>query len=100
MTWLVWVGGGAAALCSIYKVVKVIVAWIRSLTTFIKDISTNVEKLMRHDHDQYLALLRLTVVSTDMPMSERLLAGREYIARGGNGDVKHLYNELEQQCNS
>ena len=99
MSWIVWVGGGAAALISIYKVVSMILSWVRSITAFISGIDKNVKKLMKHDDEQYLAILRLIVTSTDMPMSERLIAGKTYIDKGGNGDVKHLYHELEKQCN-
>lgn len=99
MSWIIWVGGGAAALLSIYKVVSMILSWTRNIADFISGIDKNVKKLMKHDEAQYLAILRLTITSTDMPMSERLLAGKTYIDKGGNGDVKHLYHELEKQCN-
>lgn len=99
MSWIIWIGGGAAALLSIYKVVSMILSWTRNIADFISGIDKNVKKLMKHDEAQYLAILRLTITSTDMPMSERLLAGKTYIDKGGNGDVKHLYHELEKQCN-
>lgn len=56
-------------------------------------------KLEQHNDLQYLSLLRLTVMDSDMPMSERLMAGREYLSRGGNGDVKAAYEELEDSVN-
>ena len=43
---------------------------------------------------QHLAILRLTVMNSEMPMSERIAAGAEYIKRHGNGDVKHYYEHL------
>ena len=46
--------------------------------------------------ENYLAILRLTVMNSEMPMSERLIAGEKYIKAGGNGDVKKYYEEL---CN-
>ncbi len=56
-------------------------------------------KMEQHNDLQYLSLLRLTVMDSDMPMSERLMAGREYLARGGNGDVKAFYETLEHSVN-
>lgn len=56
----------------------------------------NVEK---HSEENYMSLLRLTVMDSDMPMSERLIAGKEYIARNGNGDVKAFYQGLERSIN-
>lgn len=49
---------------------------------------------------QHLDVLRLTIMSPNMPVSERLIAGAEYINKGGNGDVKKYVHELEKQCQS
>lgn len=57
-------------------------------------------KLEEHGDLQYLSLLRLTVMDTDMPMSERLMAGQEYLDRGGNGDVKHFYERLKAEVDA
>lgn len=66
----------------------------------IENIEKKVDKLAEHGELQYMALLRLTVMDSDMPMSERLIAGKEYLAREGNGDVKKFYEELERRVNS
>lgn len=65
----------------------------------LETIEKKVDKLSEHNDLQYLSLLRLTVMDSDMPMSERLIAGKEYLARGGNGDVKQFYEQLEKQIN-
>ncbi len=65
----------------------------------IETIEKKVDKLAEHGELQYMALLRLTVMDSDMPMSERLIAGKEYLARDGNGDVKKFYEELEKRVN-
>lgn len=62
-------------------------------------IEEKVDKLTEHNDLQYLSLLRLTVIDSDMPMSERLIAGKEYLKRGGNGDVKAFYENLEWNVN-
>lgn len=62
-------------------------------------IEQKVDKLTEHNELQYLSLLRLTVMDSDMPMSERLIAGKDYMARGGNGDVKAFYEHLEKSIN-
>ena len=48
----------------------------------------------RHIHENYLDIKRLVITSPYMPLSERIKAGDEYIKRGGNGEVKHLYHTL------
>lgn len=53
-----------------------------------------VRTLAKHDREQYLAILRLNTMSRDMPISERIIAGKKYIELGGNGDVKKYYEQL------
>ncbi len=65
----------------------------------LETIEQKVDKLTEHNELQYLSLLRLTVMDTDMPMSERLIAGKEYLSKGGNGDVKAFYMDLETSVN-
>lgn len=65
----------------------------------VENIEKKVDKLIEHDKLQYLSLLRLTVINKDMPMSERLIAGKEYLANGGNGDVKKSYEDMERRVN-
>ena len=56
-----------------------------------------LERLEKHDKLQYMALLRMTVMDSDMPMSERLMAGQEYVDGGGNGDVRHYFENLKSE---
>ena len=64
------------------------------------DQDKKLERLEKHSDLQYLSLLRLTVMDSDMPMSERLMAGQEYIDRGGNGDVRHFYERLKAEVDA
>lgn len=57
-------------------------------------LEEKVDKLIEHDEDQYLSILRLTIMSEEMPISERIIAGDKYIKKGGNGDVKHYYEKM------
>lgn len=51
-------------------------------------------KLEEHTRENYMATLRITVVSEEMPLSERIAAGDKYVALGGNGQVKAIYKKL------
>ena len=53
-----------------------------------------VDTLVEHDQEQYLSILRLTIVEENMPISERIIAGDKYIKKGGNGDVKKYYQQM------
>lgn len=59
-----------------------------------KSISKRLDKMESHDRKQYLSILRLTIMSEEMPVSERIVAGKEYIEQGGNGDVKSFYQDF------
>ena len=56
-----------------------------------------LERLEKHSLRQYMSILRLTVMDSDMPMSERLIAGQEYLDLDGNGDVKKYYEHLKAE---
>lgn len=58
-----------------------------------KKLESKVDKLVEHDKEQYLAILRLTIMSNEMPIGERIVAGQKYLDMDGNGDVKKFLNE-------
>lgn len=97
MTWyeaLLWLGGAAGAIAAVTKIVKPFVTAVRERLTKIDKMAETVEEMQQHDREQYLAILRLTVMAPEMPVSERIIAGKTYIDKGGNGDVKAYYEEL------
>ena len=59
-----------------------------------KELEKKVDTLVEHDREQYLSILRLTIMSEEMPVSERIIAGDKYIKSGGNGDVKSYYQQM------
>lgn len=63
----------------------------------VDEVSKKVDTLVQHDKDQYLSILRLTIMSEEMPVSERIIAGDKYIKNGGNGDVKKYYQKMLEE---
>ena len=59
-----------------------------------KKMAAQVQKLEEKQDKNYLGILRLTIMSEEMPVSERIIAGKEYIDHGGNGDVKKFYQNF------
>ena len=59
-----------------------------------QELLEKVNTLVEHDEDQYLSILRLTIVEENMPISERIIAGDKYLKKGGNGDVKKYYQKM------
>lgn len=66
------------------------------ITLIFQNNSTkaDIKKMRQHDEEQYLDILRLTIMSENMPITERIIAGKKYIERGGNGEVKKFYEQL------
>lgn len=61
---------------------------------FIRKWEKWVEEMSEHSLDNYLSVKRLTIMSHEMPLTERIAAGEKYLKAGGNGEVKHKYEEL------
>ena len=81
----------AAALIS---AVTIITVAIRKILKPLKEVLEKIETIDRHQRENYLTTLRLTICSEEIPLEERIAAGDKYVALGGNGAVKHKYEEL------
>ncbi len=79
---------------SVLTALGVIVATTVKVYKFIRKWERWVEEQSEHSLDNYLSIKRLTIMSHEMPLSERIAAGEKYIKFGGNGEVKHKYEEL------
>jgi cupin superfamily acireductone dioxygenase involved in methionine salvage len=57
-----------------------------------------VKQKDKHDIEQYVQILRLVIMTPEMPLSERISAGDTYVNElHRNGAVKQKYNELLQK---
>lgn len=82
-------------------IVGSVVTAITAITTFcvkayrfISKWDKWVDEKDKHDRENYLAILRLNIISEEMPLSERVAAGDKYIKLNGNGEVKLKYEKL------
>lgn len=81
-------------MASLLTALGVIIATAMKVYKFIRKWEKWVEEQSEHSLDNYLSIKRLTIMSHEMPLSERIAAGEKYIKYGGNGEVKHKYEEL------
>ncbi len=81
-------------IASVLTALGVIIATAIKIYKFIRKWEKWVEEQSEHNLDNYLSIKRLTIMSHEMPLSERISAGEKYIKYGGNGEVKHKYEEL------
>lgn len=78
----------------VVSALTIIIATALKLYKFIRKWEKWVEEMSEHSLDNYLSIKRLTIMSHEMPLSERISAGEKYIKAGGNGEVRHKYEEL------
>ena len=62
-----------------------------------RSISKDLNDIKEENKHQSLDILRLTVMSRAMPISERLIAGKKYLGRGGIGVVNKYYEQLVKE---
>ena len=87
MNTIILIGSCAGALTTI-------VVTCKKIFKIAIKVSKWAETNEKHIKDNYLDIKRLVITSPYMPLGERIKAGDEYIAAGGNGEVKHLYQTL------
>ena len=76
-----------------------IVTFFRIIVKYAKKINdaiSTLEELKDHSNENYMSLLRLTIMSSEMPIGERIVAGHKYLENNGNGEVKSF---LEKEFN-
>lgn len=86
MEYLQWIITIAAAISALIAIWKTIVVKLVHLSDILKE-------MQEHEQENYLSLLRLTVMSEEMPRGERIVAADKYLKAGGNGDVKKYIEE-------
>lgn len=97
MSWyeaLGWLAGLIASAGVVYAFIKKIVAPIKKVVDKLAGVDSKIDVLVEHDRENYLSILRLSLMNESLPISERIIAGDKYIKEGGNGDCKHYYFEL------
>ena len=83
LQWIISIGGAITAIVTIWRAI-----------VFFVHLSDDIKDMKKHTRENYLSTLRLTVMSHDMPLGERIIAGYAYLEAGGNGEVKK-YIETE-----
>lgn len=78
----------------LFSIIGLLVTNIVQNKSHKKEIREELKELKEHQTENYLGVLRLTVVSEEMPIPERIIAGEKYIKAGGNGEVKKLYQKM------
>ena len=81
----------AALISAIGIIIGGVLAFWRIIVKFsnkITELNETLTDLKEHSNENYMSLLRLTIMSNEMPIGERIVAGHKYLNNGGNGEVK------------
>lgn len=63
----------------------------------VATINGKINKIDKYNHENWLTLQKLTLMNPEMPMSERIAAGKLYVDHGGNGDCKAYLHQLLEE---
>lgn len=83
-------------LAAVLSALGVIFVAIKKIFKAVNSVVKDLQDLKEHSKENYMSLLRLTIMSSEMPIGERIVAGHKYLKDGGNGDVKRF---LESEFN-
>jgi hypothetical protein len=85
------------ATAAILSAVGVIITTLVTAYRFIRKWDKWREEKDKHDQESYIQILRLVIMTPEMPLSERIAAGDVYVNElNCNGGVKQKYKELLQ----
>lgn len=93
---LIWLGGIAGALFAIFRLLVFAKKnFMAPIVEYFKDNVADIQQLKDDCEEIWANCQRLTIMSNDMPIEERLNSGEKYVNRGYNGAVKAKYHQLK-----
>ncbi len=81
---------GIIRLAAALSAMGVIYAAANKFFKAINGVTKDLQDLKKHSNENYMSLLRLTIMSSEMPIGERIVAGHKYLENDGNGEVKQF----------
>lgn len=82
----------AGMIISSATVIGIFVGPIRKFFRELGAIKSGLELQAAHSRDSYMAILRLAMYASELPLAERVNAGKKYLDGGGNGSA-HIQHE-------
>lgn len=80
-------------IAEIITAIVTICGFLGSIWKLFKKINNFQETL---DYNT-LETLKLIIINENIPLDERLKAGKIYTEKGGNGSIKKIYHNLEEE---
>lgn len=79
---------------SVITAVTGIGAFVMKTYKFFRNLEEKYDEMNATIKQNTMHLLKLAIMSEEMPLIDRIKAGEIYVAAGGNGLIKKKYNEL------
>lgn len=81
-------------IASILTALTGIGAFLYKTYSFIRNIEDKYDQMNKTIKQNTIYILKIAIMSEEMPLIDRLKAGELYLELGGNGLIKRKYNEL------
>lgn len=79
---------------SLVTAMTTIVVGFLKVHGFLRKLEERFENIDETLKENTIHILKMAVLDTDMPLVDRIHAGERYLAMGGNGTVKKVYEKL------
>ena len=89
--------GNFTQICTALAAVGSVLTILLKVLSPLKSIEARIEKLEAYSQSDYMNTLKLTIMSEEFPLEERLVAGEKYVQEGGNGAIKAKYQLLREE---
>ena len=89
--------GNITRICTALAAVGSVLTILLKVLSPLKSIEARIEKLESYSQSDYMNTLKLTIMSEEFPLEERLVAGEKYVQEGGNGAIKAKYQLLREE---
>lgn len=87
-------------IASIITALTVIIGCIFKLYNLARRVENKLDSYDKNLEQLNLHLNKMALLNTDLPLVDRLHAGEWYIAHGGNGMGKKVYNQLLEELDT
>lgn len=86
-----------AVIAGLFSGIGVILGTLWKVHRLLTELEKKYDEMNEMIKENTMCILKMAVVSEEMPLVERIHAGEEYLDLGGNGAVKKKYNHLVEE---
>lgn len=86
-----------AVIAGLFSGIGVILGTLWKVHRLLTELEKKYNEMNEMIKENTMCILKMAVVSEEMPLVERIHAGEEYLDLGGNGAVKKKYNHLVEE---